>query len=348
MNSYILEIKDLSHYYTDSSNKTLDTINLKIKTNEFITLLGPSGCGKTTLIKILGGFLNPNEGETYFLSKEISKITPNKREINTVFQNYALFPHMNVFDNISFGLRMKKTNKNLIKEKVKVALSLIGMQKYAYRNINELSGGQKQRVAIARAIVMEPKLLLLDEPLSALDLKMRQEMQRELKKFQRKLGITFIYVTHDQEEALTMSDRIVVMNEGVILQIGTPEEIYNEPKTKFVADFIGESNIFDGTYEKEFVVNMFGKDFKCLDKGFKNKESVDLVIRPEDVKILPKGKGHLSGVITSAIFQGVHYEMTLAINKSNWLVQSTKLTKVGEEVDIFLEPDDIHVMRKEQ
>ncbi|WP_434756951.1 ABC transporter ATP-binding protein [Borrelia puertoricensis] len=347
MNNYILEIKDLSHYYTDNNNKTLDTINLKIKKNEFITLLGPSGCGKTTLIKIIGGFLNQNKGEIHFLSKEISKITPNKREINTVFQNYALFPHMNVFDNISFGLRMKKINKNLIQEKVKAALSLIGMQKYAYRNINELSGGQKQRVAIARAIIMEPKLLLLDEPLSALDLKMRQEMQKELKKIQRKLGITFIYVTHDQEEALTMSDRIVVMNEGIILQIGTPEEIYNEPKTRFVASFIGESNIFEGTYEKEFVVKMFGKDFKCLDKGFKNKEPVDLVIRPEDVKILPKGQGNLSGIITSAVFQGVHYEMTLEIQKSHWLVQSTKLTKVGEEVDISLGPDDIHVMCKE-
>ncbi|AFI31429.1 ABC transporter ATP-binding protein [Borrelia crocidurae] len=347
MDNYILEIKNLKHYYTDSNNKTLDSINLKIKKNEFITLLGPSGCGKTTLIKIIGGFLNQKEGEIYFLSKEISKITPNKREINTVFQNYALFPHMNVFDNISFGLRIKKLNKNLIKEKVKTVLSLIGMQKYAYRNINKLSGGQKQRVAIARAIIMEPKLLLLDEPLSALDLKMRQEMQRELKKIQRKLGITFIYVTHDQEEALTMSDRIVVMNEGIILQIGTPEEIYNEPKTKFVASFIGESNIFEGTYEKEFVVKMFGKTFQCLDKGFKNNESVDLVIRPEDVKILPKGQGHLSGVITSAIFQGVHYEMTLEIQKSNWLVQSTKLTKVGEEVDISLGPDDIHVMYKE-
>ncbi|ACH93574.1 MULTISPECIES: ABC transporter ATP-binding protein [Borrelia] len=347
MDNYILEIKNLKHYYTDSNNKTLDSINLKIKKNEFITLLGPSGCGKTTLIKIIGGFLNQKEGEIYFLSKEISKITPNKREINTVFQNYALFPHMNVFDNISFGLRIKKLNKNLIKEKVKTVLSLIGMQKYAYRNINKLSGGQKQRVAIARAIIMEPKLLLLDEPLSALDLKMRQEMQRELKKIQRKLGITFIYVTHDQEEALTMSDRIVVMNEGIILQIGTPEEIYNEPKTKFVASFIGESNIFEGTYEKEFVVKMFGKTFQCLDKGFKNNESVDLVIRPEDVKILPKGQGHLSGVITSAIFQGVHYEMTLEIQKSNWLVQSTKLTKVGEEVDISLGPDDIHVMCKE-
>ncbi|BCR21234.1 ABC transporter ATP-binding protein [Borrelia miyamotoi] len=347
MDSYILEIKDLSHYYTDSSNKTLDKINLKIKKNEFITLLGPSGCGKTTLMKILGGFLNQNEGKIYFLSKEISKITPNKREINTVFQNYALFPHMNVFDNISFGLRMKKINKNLIKEKVKSVLSLIDMQKYAYRNINELSGGQKQRVAIARAIIMEPKLLLLDEPLSALDLKMRKEMQKELKKIQRKLGITFIYVTHDQEEALTMSDRIVVMNEGIILQIGTPEEIYNEPKTKFVASFIGESNIFEGTYEKEFVVSMFDKNFECLDKGFKNKEPVDLVIRPEDVKILPKGQGHLSGIITSAVFQGVHYEMAIKIQQSNWLVQSTQLTKVGKEVDILLGPDDIHVMCKE-
>lgn len=347
MDNYILEIKNLSHYYDNNGNKTLDSINLKIKKNEFITLLGPSGCGKTTLIKILGGFLNQKNGEIYFLSKEISKTIPNKREINTVFQNYALFPHMNVFDNISFGLRMKKTPKDIIKEKVKTSLSLIGMTKYAYRNINELSGGQKQRVAIARAIVMEPKLLLLDEPLSALDLKMRQEMQKELKKIQRQLGITFIYVTHDQEEALTMSDRIVVMNEGVILQVGTPEEIYNEPKTKFVADFIGESNIFDGTYKKELVVSLLGHEFECLDKGFEAEEAVDLVIRPEDVKLLPKGKGHLSGTITSAIFQGVHYEMTLEIQKTNWIVQSTRLTKVGEEVDIFLEPDDIHVMHKE-
>ncbi|WNY64258.1 ABC transporter ATP-binding protein [Borreliella americana] len=347
MDNYILEIKNLSHYYENNGNKTLDSINLKIKKNEFITLLGPSGCGKTTLIKILGGFLNQKNGEIYFFSKEISKTSPNKREINTVFQNYALFPHMNVFDNISFGLRMKKTPKDIIKEKVKTSLSLIGMPKYAYRNINELSGGQKQRVAIARAIVMEPKLLLLDEPLSALDLKMRQEMQKELKKIQRQLGITFIYVTHDQEEALTMSDRIVVMNEGIILQVGTPEEIYNEPKTKFVADFIGESNIFEGTYKKELVVSLLGHEFECLDKGFEAEEAVDLVIRPEDVKLLPKGKGHLSGTITSAIFQGVHYEMTLEIQKTNWIVQSTRLTKVGEEVDIFLEPDDIHVMHKE-
>nr|WP_267916007.1 ABC transporter ATP-binding protein [Borreliella garinii] len=347
MDNCILEIRNLSHYYDNNGNKTLDNINLKIKKNEFITLLGPSGCGKTTLIKILGGFLNQKNGEIYFFSKEISKTSPNKREINTVFQNYALFPHMNVFDNISFGLRMKKTPKDIIKEKVKTSLSLIGMPKYAYRNINELSGGQKQRVAIARAMVMEPKLLLLDEPLSALDLKMRQEMQKELKKIQRQLGITFIYVTHDQEEALTMSDRIVVMNEGIILQVGTPEEIYNEPKTKFVADFIGESNIFDGTYKKELVVSLLGYEFECLDKGFEAEEAVDLVIRPEDIKLLPKGKGHLSGIITSAIFQGVHYEMTLEIQKTNWIVQSTRLTKVGEEVDIFLEPDDIHVMHKE-
>ncbi|WP_031505562.1 ABC transporter ATP-binding protein [Borreliella garinii] len=347
MDNCILEIRNLSHYYDNNGNKTLDNINLKIKKNEFITLLGPSGCGKTTLIKILGGFLSQKNGEIYFFSKEISKTSPNKREINTVFQNYALFPHMNVFDNISFGLRMKKTPKDIIKEKVKTSLSLIGMPKYAYRNINELSGGQKQRVAIARAMVMEPKLLLLDEPLSALDLKMRQEMQKELKKIQRQLGITFIYVTHDQEEALTMSDRIVVMNEGIILQVGTPEEIYNEPKTKFVADFIGESNIFDGTYKKELVVSLLGYEFECLDKGFQAEEAVDLVIRPEDIKLLPKGKGHLSGIITSAIFQGVHYEMTLEIQKTNWIVQSTRLTKVGEEVDIFLEPDDIHVMHKE-
>ncbi|WP_324280756.1 ABC transporter ATP-binding protein [Borreliella garinii] len=347
MDNCILEIRNLSHYYDNNGNKTLDNINLKIKKNEFITLLGPSGCGKTTLIKILGGFLSQKNGEIYFFSKEISKTSPNKREINTVFQNYALFPHMNVFDNISFGLRMKKTPKDIIKEKVKTSLSLIGMPKYAYRNINELSGGQKQRIAIARAMVMEPKLLLLDEPLSALDLKMRQEMQKELKKIQRQLGITFIYVTHDQEEALTMSDRIVVMNEGIILQVGTPEEIYNEPKTKFVADFIGESNIFDGTYKKELVVSLLGYEFECLDKGFEAEEAVDLVIRPEDIKLLPKGKGHLSGIITSAIFQGVHYEMTLEIQKTNWIVQSTRLTKVGEEVDIFLEPDDIHVMHKE-
>ncbi|WNZ72815.1 ABC transporter ATP-binding protein [Borreliella garinii] len=347
MDNCILEIRNLSHYYDNNGNKTLDNINLKIKKNEFITLLGPSGCGKTTLIKILGGFLSQKNGEIYFFSKEISKTSPNKREINTVFQNYALFPHMNVFDNISFGLRMKKTPKDIIKEKVKTSLSLIGMPKYAYRNINELSGGQKQRVAIARAMVMEPKLLLLDEPLSALDLKMRQEMQKELKKIQRQLGITFIYVTHDQEEALTMSDRIVVMNEGIILQVGTPEEIYNEPKTKFVADFIGESNIFDGTYKRELVVSLLGYEFECLDKGFEAEEAVDLVIRPEDIKLLPKGKGHLSGIITSAIFQGVHYEMTLEIQKTNWIVQSTRLTKVGEEVDIFLEPDDIHVMHKE-
>ncbi|WP_210369295.1 ABC transporter ATP-binding protein [Borreliella garinii] len=347
MDNCILEIRNLSHYYDNNGNKTLDNINLKIKKNEFITLLGPSGCGKTTLIKILGGFLSQKNGEIYFFSKEISKTSPNKREINTVFQNYALFPHMNVFDNISFGLRMKKTPKDIIKKKVKTSLSLIGMPKYAYRNINELSGGQKQRVAIARAMVMEPKLLLLDEPLSALDLKMRQEMQKELKKIQRQLGITFIYVTHDQEEALTMSDRIVVMNEGIILQVGTPEEIYNEPKTKFVADFIGESNIFDGTYKKELVVSLLGYEFECLDKGFEAEEAVDLVIRPEDIKLLPKGKGHLSGIITSAIFQGVHYEMTLEIQKTNWIVQSTRLTKVGEEVDIFLEPDDIHVMHKE-
>lgn len=287
----------------------LKGINLDIYENEFVTLLGPSGCGKTTLLRILGGFLDPTEGKVIFDGKDICKVPAYKREVNTVFQKYALFPHMNVYDNIAFGLKIKKQSKDVIEQKVNRMLSLVGLEGYSKRNVTLLSGGQQQRVAIARALVNEPEVLLLDEPLGALDLKLRKEMQHELKKIQKEVGITFIFVTHDQEEALTMSDKIVVMKDGEIQQIGTPEEIYNEPENEYIARFIGESNIIDGVMKDDYKVSFDDKTYDCVDFGFKKNENVDIVIRPEDIDIVPRGKGVLNGEVKSVLFKGVHYEI---------------------------------------
>ncbi len=324
----------------------LKGINLDIMENEFVTLLGPSGCGKTTLLRILGGFIEQTEGEVYFDGIEISKVPPYKREINTVFQRYALFPNMNVYDNVAFGLRIKKQSKEIIQQKVTKMLKLVGLEGYGNRDVTLLSGGQQQRVAIARALVNEPMVLLLDEPLGALDLKLRKEMQLELKKIHKEVGITFIYVTHDQEEALTMSDKIVVLNEGEIQQIGTPTDIYNEPENKFVARFIGESNIIDGVMLDDYRVTFMGKEFECVDYGFHDNENVDIVIRPEDLDIVAKEKGKLIGVIKSVLFKGVHYEIVVTVNNRDILVHTTDISEVGKEVGLDFFPEDIHVMSK--
>ena len=307
-----------------------------------------SGCGKTTLLRILGGFLQPSEGKVLFDGEDIVSVPPYKREINTVFQKYALFPHMDVYDNIAFGLTLKKEPKDVIEQKVMRMLRLVSLEDYAHRNVTELSGGQQQRIAIARALVNEPSVLLLDEPLGALDLRLRKDMQNELKRIQQQLGITFIYVTHDQEEALAMSDTVVVMDRGRIQQIGTPEDIYNEPKNAFVADFIGESNILDGIMRADYVVEFFGRKFRCLDKGFAPDEPVDVVIRPEDVDIVPPDSGHLCGTVTSVTFKGVHYDTIVDFKGFKWLIQTTDLHRPGEYIGIRLTPDDIHVMKKSE
>ncbi len=310
----------------------LKGINLDIYENEFVTLLGPSGCGKTTILRIIGGFLSQTQGEIYFADKEISEVPPYKREINTVFQKYALFPHMNVYDNIAFGLKIKKEPKDIIEQKVMRMLKLVGLEGFRKRSINEMSGGQQQRVALARALVNEPKVLLLDEPLGALDFKLRKEMQYELKKIQQEVGITFIYVTHDQEEALTMSDKIAVIREGEIQQIGTPEEIYNEPKNRFVANFIGGSNIIDGVMPKDKVVSFGDKTFECVDSGFSENEKVDVVIRPEDIKIVPKNQGKFNGVVKSALFKGIFYETEVEIRRGTEI--KVKM-QVSDEKPVF-------------
>ncbi len=309
MSEKIIELKNITKKF--NGDIVLDNINLYVKENEFITLLGPSGCGKTTLLRIIGGFLSPTEGHLVFDGKEISNLPPYKREINTVFQKYALFPHMNVYDNIAFGLKIKKEAKDIIEQKVNRMLKLVGLEEYGKRSVSEMSGGQQQRVAIARALVNEPKVLLLDEPLGALDLKLRKEMQHELKKIQKEVGITFIYVTHDQEEALTMSDTIVVMKSGRIQQIGTPTDIYNEPVNSYVANFIGESNIIDGIMLKDYEVMFEDKKFECVDYGFDKNEKVDVVIRPEDLDIVKKEEGKLKGIVKSVLFKGVHYEIVV-------------------------------------
>ena len=301
----IIELRNLSKTYED--NKVLDNLSLDIKRNEFLTLLGPSGCGKTTTLKIIAGFEYADEGNVLFEEKDITDLPPNERQINTVFQKYALFPHMNIYENIAFGLKIKKLPKDEIDRKVKEMLKLVALEGFEKRRVESLSGGQQQRVAIARALVNEPKVLLLDEPLGALDLKLRKEMQTELKKIQKKLGITFIFVTHDQEEALTMSDKIIVMNKGKIQQMGTPQDIYNEPENSFVAKFIGESNIFDGVMLEDFKVKFCDRVFDCVDKGFDNNEEVEIVIRPEDVKMVNIENGMLKGKVTSVVFKGVHY-----------------------------------------
>jgi spermidine/putrescine transport system ATP-binding protein len=324
----------------------IENLNLYIKENEFLTLLGPSGCGKTTILRMIGGFENPTKGDIYFLNERINDVPPYKRQINTVFQKYALFPHLNVFENIAFGLKIKKLPKKTIDEKVKQMLAIVGLEGLEKRDVESLSGGQQQRIAIARSLVNEPKVLLLDEPLGALDLKLRKEMQIELKNMQKQLGITFVYVTHDQEEALTMSDTIVVMDKGKIQQIGTPTDIYNEPKNAFVADFIGESNIIDGIMYNDYDVSFCNNRFKCIDKGFKEQEPVDVVVRPEDIQIVKEGEGMLQGVVQSVIFKGVHYEMEVDCNGYSWKIHSTDMVPVGNRVGINIGPEAIHIMRK--
>lgn len=324
----------------------LDDLNLYIRENEFLTLLGPSGCGKTTTLRILGGFETPDKGQVIFEGRDITNLPPNKRNLNTVFQKYALFPHMTIAENIAFGLKISGKSKSYINDKIKYALKLVNLDGFENRMPDSLSGGQQQRIAIARAIVNEPKLLLLDEPLGALDLKLRQDMQYELIRLKNELGITFIYVTHDQEEALTMSDTIVVMNQGYIQQIGTPVDIYNEPTNAFVADFIGESNIIDGVMIRDRLVRILGAEFVCVDEGFGENMPVDVVIRPEDVVLTPPSQGELKGVVTDIIFKGVHYEMHVMVNGYEWLVHSTVSTPIGAEVGLSVEPSNIQIMNK--
>lgn len=344
MQEPIIRLVNVSKDY--NGTEALKSINLYIRKNEFLTLLGPSGCGKTTTLRIIGGFEQPTEGEVYFNGKNITNLPPYKRNINTVFQKYALFPNMDVENNIAFGLLVKKMDKKIIKKKVAEMLELVNLKGYEKRSVDSLSGGQQQRVAIARALVNEPEVLLLDEPLGALDLKLRKDMQVELKKIQQLLGITFIYVTHDQEEALSMSDTIVVMKDGAIQQIGTPEMIYNEPKNAFVADFIGESNIIPGKMIKDKLVNFSERDFECVDTGFGMNENVDVVIRPEDIKIVKKENGMLEGEVESVTFKGVHYEMMIKSKGFRWMVQSTLMEPVGTKVGLQIMPNDIHIMKK--
>ncbi len=342
----MIELIDISKSYDGET--VLDEFNLKIKENEFITLLGPSGCGKTTTLRILGGFTTPDTGKVLFQGEDITNLAANKRQINTVFQKYALFPHMNIAENIAFGLKISGKSQEYIHDKIKYALKLVNLSGYEKRSVDSLSGGQQQRIAIARAIVNEPRVLLLDEPLGALDLKLRQEMQYELIRLKNELGITFLYVTHDQEEALTMSDKVVVMNQGYIQQMGTPEEIYNEPENAFVADFIGDSNIIDGVMMEDRLVKICGCLFPCIDEGFGRKKPVDVVIRPEDIIIGKPGEGIMDGVVTSNVFIGVHYEMCIEAGGFEWLAQNTRSYPVGERVSISVTPENIQIMNKPQ
>ncbi|MBQ3226025.1 MAG: ABC transporter ATP-binding protein [Clostridia bacterium] len=340
----IIELKNISKSFDGET--VLDHISLDIYDNEFITLLGPSGCGKTTLLRMIGGFANPDEGDILFMGERLNDTPPHKRNVNTVFQKYALFPHLNVFENVAFPLRERGVKKAEIKEQVMKMLSLVMLEGFAERSVTSLSGGQQQRVAIARALINHPKVLLLDEPLGALDLKLRKDMQQELKKIQKSTGITFVFVTHDQEEALSMSDTIVVLSEGRIQQIGTPTDIYNEPVNAFVADFIGESNILDGVMPENFKARFSGHTFSCLDKDFAPGEPVDVVVRPEDVDIVPKDEGMLSGVVTQVTFMGVHNEIIVDIGGFKWMIQTTESVNVGEHIGISLDPDAIHIMKK--
>ena len=362
MSKELIRLKDCVMAYDDGV--VLDHINLYINDKEFLTLLGPSGCGKTTTLRIIGGFLTPTSGDVLFDGVRINHVPPHKREVNTVFQKYALFPHLNVYENVAFGLRLGKTVTNVVNgkstaKKVKIPekeihqrvmemLEIVNLKGFEKRSISALSGGQQQRVAIARALVNQPKVLLLDEPLGALDMRLRKDMQNELKRIQQEMGITFIYVTHDQEEALAMSDTVVVMDGGRIQQIGTPEDIYNEPKNAFVADFIGESNIIDGIMRSDEVVEIFNRKFRCLDKGFDKDEPVDVVIRPEDVDIVAENQGQLKGTVTSVTFKGVHYDTIVDFYGFKWLIQTTEYHPVGSVIGIHLDPDCIHVMKKSE
>ena len=340
----LIRLSDLFMQFDDDI--ILDHINLYINDQEFLTLLGPSGCGKTTTLRIIGGFQTPTSGDVFFDGQRINVVPPHKRKINTVFQKYALFTHMNIFDNVAFGLRIAKLPEADIRRRVDEALALVNLSGYGKRSVHSLSGGQQQRVAIARAIVNRPQVLLLDEPLGALDLKLRKDMQVELKRIQQQVGITFIYVTHDQEEALTMSDTIVVMDKGNIQQIGSPTDIYNEPKNAFVADFIGESNIIDGIMLADGVVKMYGKKFPCVDKGFAPNEPVDVVIRPEDIDIVPPAEGQITGTVTDVTFKGVHYDIIVDFSGFKWLIQTTDLSPVGSRIGVKIDPDGFHIMKK--
>ncbi len=345
MSDKIVMGKNLTKQY--GGVEVVKNIDFWVKKNQFLTILGPSGCGKTTTLRMIAGFETPSSGSIFFENQDITNLPPYKRQINTVFQKYALFPHMNIYENIAFGLRINKLPESEIKSKVAKMLELVNLNGFEQRKVNSLSGGQQQRVAIARALVNEPKVLLLDEPLGALDLKLRKDMQIELKNMQRELGITFVYVTHDQEEALTMSDKIIIMNQGEIQQIGSPIDIYNEPENAFVADFIGESNIFDGVMPEDRVVSFADKTFDCVDGGFDANESVDVVIRPEDVKLVNASEGVLEGIVKSVVFKGVHYEMIISEGDREWMVHSTQMAPEGSHVGISIQPDDIHIMCKE-
>ena len=345
MEQPLIDLIDISKSF--DGDVVLDELNLSVRENTFVTLLGPSGCGKTTTLRIIGGFEKPDQGRVVFDGQDITNLPPNKRQLNTVFQKYALFTHMTIAENIAFGLKIKNKSKSYIDDKIKYALKLVNLDGFENRSVTSLSGGQQQRIAIARAIVNEPRLLLLDEPLGALDLKLRQDMQYELIRLKNELGITFIYVTHDQEEALTMSDTIVVMNQGYIQQMGTPEQIYNEPENAFVADFIGESNIVPGTMIQDELVEIFGARFACVDKGFGRNTPVDVVIRPEDMELVSPEQGTLTGVCTHLIFKGVHYEMEVTTPDGfEWLVHSTAMCPVGQQVGIRVDPFNIQIMNK--
>ncbi len=342
----IIELKNITKSF--DGEVVLDHIDLDIYDNEFLTLLGPSGCGKTTTLRLIGGFTTPDEGDIIFMGENINELPPYKRNVNTVFQRYALFPHLNVFENVAFPLREKKVPRDEIDQRVNEMLSMVALTGFEHRSVTSLSGGQQQRVAIARALISRPKVLLLDEPLAALDLKLRKDMQQELKNIQKAMGITFVFVTHDQEEALSMSDTVVVMSEGRIQQIGTPIDIYNEPQNAFVADFIGESNILDGVMLSDYKVNFSGHTFDCVDAGFEKRENVDVVIRPEDVDIVSEEKGMLKGVVTSVTFLGVHYEIIVDIGGIKWMIQTTDFVDVDEHIGLYIEPDAIHIMKKSE
>ena len=342
----IINLTDVSKSFDGET--ILDHIDLKIYDKDFVTLLGPSGCGKTTTLRIIAGFEHPDTGDVQFNGKSVKEVPPHKRPVNTVFQKYALFPHLNVFENVAFGLRLKKTPEDTIREKVKEMLSMVNLKGFERRRVSTLSGGQQQRVAIARALVNEPEVLLLDEPLGALDLKLRKDMQNELKKIQKATGITFIYVTHDQEEALSMSDIVVVMANGRIQQIGSPTDIYNEPENAFVADFIGESNIVDGVMLDDYKVRFSGHTFECVDAGFGKNQKVDVVVRPEDVDVVAPEKGMLQGVVTSITFKGVHWEIIVDIGGFKWMIQTTDFVAEGAHIGLFIEPEAIHIMNKSE
>ena len=345
-NSVIVSLRDIVVEF--DGQRILDGLNLDIHDKEFVTLLGSSGCGKTTTLRLIAGFLEPNAGKVLLKGEDITGVPPYKRPVNTVFQKYALFPHLNVFENVAFGLRLKKLDEETIRRKVRNMLEVVGLKGFERRSISQMSGGQQQRVAIAHSLVNEPEILLLDEPLGALDLKLRKEMQLELKRLQREMNITFVYVTHDQEEALTMSDTVVVMNGGKVQQIGTPEDIYNEPKNAFVADFIGDSNIVDGVMHRDFLVSFSGVDFPCVDRGFAREQSVQVVVRPEDIEVVSPVEGQLVGVVNDVIFKGVHFEMHVECEGREWLIHSTRACTPGETIGMRIGPNEIHIMARSE